>query len=529
MLLGLALLMEPRHRVQGLLERTFRSTFETFFHHDFERSRVPGHLDNPAAGDQDEIEDHQSTDPEREVVMEMQTQALEPENHTHHVGKDDLIVSPINPERPQKLFNAGEETGFPDGPSRLVNIEKDDTKSLLFALTRETVTHMITTIRATRAVAPLETELKSLRRAVNINQAHIDLMKDNLININLAESSRQQFEESLQDRETTLQRDVERKTTLERDFNREAIKLRLLKEEMQETFEQILMDANFLESESDENPFKQPEQTPIDPDFDDRTPESAPPKFHEHMTDPDEVKASPTLDPGEAEKQAAIDEYENAADWVRGAEGEFLERQEAYEHDLFHFIETTPKTEIDLFHLHRGRELAKTLNDAEEAWEKAKVKAKALGLLRNNSYQESDFVDDVDDGYRLSQDPSGKTVQPGRDVIEAWAGNVADQESDEDEEMPDVDEWETRTMGPWDSLSVVAEGRQRTRIDRWWSMCNELKREAPIESETPGEQAEHEKEYEEPREQWESQEEHEEPEEKYAEHVEQEEPEDYDL
>lgn len=477
-------------RVRGFLGKTFRAISTPFeaIYHDLERHqdvRIPGPSATPAT--QSPVEDRHTQEVHDYPDFQTQTSACGPP----HVGRNgeasamdaiggEAMSAPDDPTT--------REPRFVDPPNRLIAIHEEGSSSLLFGLTEETVTHIVKTIQAGRAFAPIEEQLEGLRRSVDINKTRIELMRSNLDDPEILDSNKRQIAEMLEERELLLQRDVERKENLERGFDLEGFKLKLLKDELLEVFEHILKEAGYLEGPATKTPENEVSRTPTDSAAGQYPPDSA-------MVDPEElyIADSVRLEPDEAalgaedaeamasnesqraEAVAAREEYDEACNRAREAELAFAERQQIYEQDLHEYGDSAPRSEIDLFHVQRNRDLARDLTEAEAVWERARDRAKALGVLSNNSYQTSNFIDDVDDGYRLSQDPSSRAMKLSRGTIEAWADRIPEEEiGDYDEPVPDIDDWETGSLGPSDSLSVVASGRQRLHIDRWRSVCEAI-------------------------------------------------------
>jgi len=473
--------------VRGFLGKTFRAISTPFeaIYHDFERPKNVSISGGSATrATESPVENRLRQGGHHYAGIPTQTLACGPP----HVGS--------NGEASAMDWAAGEamsgqddpatrEPHFVDPPNRLIAIHEEDSSSLLFGLTEETVTHIVKTIQASRAFAPIEEQLEELRRSVDINKTRIELMRSNLDDPEVLESNKRQIAETLVERNLLLQRDVERKEKLERGFDLEGFKLKLLKDGLLETFEHILKEAGFLEGPATKTPDNEVQRTPTGSAAGQYPPDSA-------MVEPKEQGKpdSVGLEPAEAalgaeyagaialkgsrrsEAVAAREEYDEACNRAREAELAFAERQQVYEQDLYEYGDTAPRTEIDLFHVQRNRDLARDLTEAEAVWERARDRAKALGVLSNNSYQTSNFVDDVDDGYRLSQDPSSKAMKLSRGTIETWADGILGEGSgDDDEPMPEIDDWEAESIGPSDSLSVVASGRQRLHIDRWRSVC----------------------------------------------------------
>ena len=78
-----------------------------------------------------------------------------------------------------------------------------------------------------------------------------------------------------------------------------------------------------------------------------------------------------------------------------------------------------------------------------------------------------------EDGHVESEDPSEEpTVNVGS--IRAWTEGVWDANANEDEDTDaEMDDWDTRTVGFGDSLSVVDDHQgNRKAIDRWRFACD---------------------------------------------------------
>jgi hypothetical protein len=140
-------------------------------------------------------------------------------------------------------------------------------------------------------------------------------------------------------------------------------------------------------------------------------------------------------------------------------------------------IETT-KTDFDVCLLHQAQVATGALIQAEQEFEAAKEHARGLGVVSSEFDQESGFLNYADDGYRESMEADiAAHVDRGR--IEKWM----DEENDKQDQSPDCDNWDSESVGFGDSISVVAEGKGRKRIDRWRSICERTKLEIRVETE----------------------------------------------
>jgi hypothetical protein len=135
------------------------------------------------------------------------------------------------------------------------------------------------------------------------------------------------------------------------------------------------------------------------------------------------------------------------------------------------------KTEFDVSLLQGAQIATGALIQAEQELEAAREHARELGVVSSEFDQESGFLDYADDGYRESMEADiAAHVDRGR--IERWM----DEEKDGEGEATECDNWDSKSVDFGDSISVVAEGKERKRIDRWRSMCELTKLEVQIET-----------------------------------------------
>ncbi|KAK5700416.1 hypothetical protein LTR17_022949 [Elasticomyces elasticus] len=196
---------------------------------------------------------------------------------------------------------------------------------------------------------------------------------------------------------------------------------------------------------------------------------------------PDEVRR--------AEAKRLIDDYQFSVRDFHFAEKNFDSREEHFEDDederkqkqkAGDTVETTT-----VFHrgqLEQTRLLTRQLIEAENKVAAAKAAAVAAGVQVQGSDVESGFVDDVDDGYIISsEDDEEEDVD--RSAIEAWMELVPECDTDEMPEV-DIDDWDAKSMGISDSMSMVAEDGERRRIDKWWAMCERTRGELEVVAES---------------------------------------------
>ncbi|KAI6887196.1 hypothetical protein KC318_g9980 [Hortaea werneckii] len=194
--------------------------------------------------------------------------------------------------------------------------------------------------------------------------------------------------------------------------------------------------------------------------------------------DYDLYEPSPTKATNDAE--AVIWRYESAMTRLRVMQQDFDDREERFEQEAWDRMERQVAGEdfesdlaFDHRQIHKTRELASRLTEAEDLVEAAKTNAVAMGVQIPDSDIESRFVDDVDDGYRISSE-AREAAGVDKDSIVKWMTGIPEEEF-EGMTDADVDEWDCRSVAISESGSMVAEGSDRTRIDKWRSMCEAIK------------------------------------------------------
>jgi hypothetical protein len=123
-------------------------------------------------------------------------------------------------------------------------------------------------------------------------------------------------------------------------------------------------------------------------------------------------------------------------------------------------------TEFDSHMVFEGQHATQELIHAEEDLQLAKDHAKGLGVVFDPSTQESNFLDRVDDGYRESLE-AAIVAEVDRNWILKWMH----EDTENRKQLIEYDEWDAKTVDLCDSVSMVAEGKERVRIDGWKRKC----------------------------------------------------------
>ncbi|PSS14995.1 hypothetical protein M430DRAFT_59665 [Amorphotheca resinae ATCC 22711] len=174
-------------------------------------------------------------------------------------------------------------------------------------------------------------------------------------------------------------------------------------------------------------------------------------------------------------RAAAIKELHLRERHLQGARHKLDHWQEHYEHEYRAHQECIAERGRSLFDnmlLRQQQEATAALIAAEEAFEASRKHVRALGVVLHDTDQESGFASYAEDGYRESMEADMVRLVD-RERIERWMN-----EPDRPSHPADCDEWDSEEVGLCDSISVVAQGKGRKRIDRWRSMCELLEIDA---------------------------------------------------
>ena len=185
-------------------------------------------------------------------------------------------------------------------------------------------------------------------------------------------------------------------------------------------------------------------------------------------------------------RNAAVNKLGDLARALEGAESSFDARDDAYNMHYYAWKHAMQEgncsrtlTDVDVEYVLEISKRARLLKEAEEAYDEAVIVAQHLKVLPVQFDQESNFVSGSDDGYRESADAE-LCATVDRVFIQRWVDEIAEmtehgaqapgiEDSESEEEV--ADEWDVRSVGMSDSVSVVDFSRNRKRIDGWRKIC----------------------------------------------------------
>ncbi|KAL3420650.1 hypothetical protein PVAG01_07095 [Phlyctema vagabunda] len=180
----------------------------------------------------------------------------------------------------------------------------------------------------------------------------------------------------------------------------------------------------------------------------------------------------------ENEKERAIENIIECKRTLHRFQRKLDSWEDYYDHEYQHHRSKFGKGEMDnksVFDnnmLQEHRNLFQEFQKAEEALEAARQHAKDLGLTLYSQSQESGFLDRADDGYRESLEAQ-VVAQFDHERIERWM------RTETSEKSVDYDDWSAKDVDFSESVTGVAVGKDRRRIDQWRSLCDQLVVENP--------------------------------------------------
>ncbi|CAO1597162.1 MAG: hypothetical protein LQ349_000149 [Xanthoria aureola] len=370
--------------------------------------------------------------------------------------------------------NVLESLKVPGGPCRMVVTKHDSEDCPALLVTKQVIWRLEGISEETRKVERLETKVERLERNM-----HGDLfcVRDNEYLLEDATSQEEidRLREIIADLRGKITPQEERLEALKGQLVAAKQDVAYLEGLFRDSFEKVLVDTGLLKirKEHTDNEARESE------DSSESQPDLYPDEISPIQSDTSEISLE------ELNRRAVGAELRTRHLELLEAEHEFDLRQDNYDLTKARYwslvrageCEMTP-TEFDHCDVEVTRELTRDLRLAEEAYEEALARRNALGP--NEEDQESGFLDDQDDGYRLSFENDGPASAP-TGLIRKWLEGIPDVEN-----LPDMEALETapnpqceqahregledcdiRSAQMSDGWSCHDLTRNRRRIDRW--------------------------------------------------------------
>ena len=269
--------------------------------------------------------------------------------------------------------------------------------------------------------------------------------------------------ESLQEAEEMVVSNERKRLQLVERFQYWKSEKELPLRQMLENFHVVLESNNLLEVNENELRLQDPEDDRSEEPISARSPSPSPSEL--------------AVLEKETEKQKAWDNLHDKRLRLQAAEATLEDFNIYCETKYIHYLQlhsegviSASKTEFDLDMIQQRQKATRAYIKAEEDLNEALEYIRTTRLDFEQSDQESGFVSHDEDGHIDSMDPANVQFVD-RERIERWLAGDSEAEGS----SRDTDEWDCKSIGLYDSASIVADhvatGKRRKRIDEWRSMC----------------------------------------------------------
>ena len=349
---------------------------------------------------------------------------------------------------------------YTDGSSRVI-LAHDGTRNChALLLTKDLVANLDRIIKESQSLEQVENDLDLVRRKAKVAQSSIDQLHY-LINISENQQEIDRLTNDIAEREPLLLQICQRRDYLEDENQTLERNLNYVRAQTQDVFERALTDAQLFKSSDPEQ--AQEVTTPIEAETGHRAPSVMSNVVSRSSEEEGRKGIRANLEQSRVELYRAQEAFDTRHQSCDKDRGEYLEAVRAGMCDL-------PESEYDRLEVDTIRLITRDLIDAELVHEQVLAQAREHDLISNEFDQESNFVDDNYDGYRDSYDTPA--AAPNLYFIDYWMNEVEHyKDRMEVDAETEVDEWDAKTIGISDSVSVVDQTRNRKRIDRWRQIC----------------------------------------------------------
>ena len=376
---------------------------------------------------------------------------------------------PGSSDAEMKIFQ--EAPQLTTGPSRII-VSHD---GLAMLLTKDMIAELSRIIKSSRQLEFLEEQYNKAKRNVSSTQTFIEKL-ELLMASSEDEDEKVRVKEGLEKRKATYLRDVGRRDQLDHEVRFSRLDLHYMQDLLQGTFEKILSDANLIDM---------PELV-----HEDGHASSRPQSPEPGLLAPSETDEKP-MTTNLSEGRMVLEEVERTRQNLFQAQELFDATRDVNEKDKIEYqrmkaigMVDFSEHELDLVHFQNLSENARALIIAEQEHKEAQAKARELRLLGNEWDQESDFVDDPDDGYRESQEADMKAA-PSVEYMRNWTEETTGCQNafSVQPEEKEVDYWEAKSVAMCDTLSCVdLDLNHRRRIDQWQETMESQREECKLQN-----------------------------------------------
>ncbi|KAI9808880.1 MAG: hypothetical protein M1827_007155 [Pycnora praestabilis] len=369
---------------------------------------------------------------------------------------------------------------YTDGHCRIIMANDGTKPCLAMLLTEEMVGNITDVLNKSRKVERIEAKREEADQEHRRAETKIELLTEDLSECEALPAPQDAHKteqltnqlaniiEEIAQTNSVLPGLLEKKELLEENLKVEKRNLAYLNDELQDLLRDVLTESQLLTSNDTED-----EENGEGEDKSDNK------KVRGHTATGSLISNDtlPSID--ELNRRASYHDIGKSREWLELLQDKFDTRYDFYGRDLAEYQQAVEdgfcdlaQSEFDRIFIRNTSRLTRRLVDAEAAHIEAKTSARALGVTGNDYALGSDFVSDVDDGYRESFEAETAACVD-RSFIEAWIDAVKAHRHD----LPDTpredpcDNWDACSVEIWESVSVVAEGNMRNKIDEWHCQC----------------------------------------------------------
>ena len=415
--------------------------------------------------------------PQGEAHVESAAPAVQPSSP--FVANSNLPPSSASEAAVQEEAQQRDTPKYASGPCRIIYSE--DGPAML--LTKSLFTDVSWIIQLNRNLDLQEQQYQSVQKVVNGTERFME-SSEYKIESSENEDDKIMIRQDMEQREHTHRKNLQRREELEHKVRDMRDTLEYMRGLFLDTFENVLRGANLLDIPdivAEENQaISQPQRPTSESDLDlnqDEELSPAPESIVHPQSDEEFIVLHNSMMMKRSERIAILKEVERTRQALFQAQDVFDSTRGSQELDKIEFRSLAAQgitagfseEELDLAHFEKTSENTRALVIAEEEHKKAKAVARKFGILENQLDQESDFVDESEDGYCDSQNGNLEAV-PDLSYVGHWTNEVIDAQNPFALSLQELqpDDWEFRAVAMFDTRSCVDldEDHQR-RINHW--------------------------------------------------------------
>lgn len=352
---------------------------------------------------------------------------------------------------------------YTDGPNRIVIINDGVKDCTALMLTEETMMLLSDVVRKRKGVKSMMHSFQEASHTASVGQDFLDYAPAMLEDA----TSREEYDglkDDIEQRTPEIVRDIDHKAHLEEELHCKEQDLSESRDQFEEVFERILVESQLCLERCQETTTDGIETTLSmgTSEYGGMPAQQSPIAEHE----PGEWD---TMGPIQLTQQRLFEAQLEFDELRPVQEQQKAQYRQLRQEGLANF----PESELDQLHLQEGRRITRALIEAEEEHDKACAEH-GRGILHDDVDSQITMTDYTNGGSSPCHDPALLNVSFNPESVQAWA-EMLSQGFHQEENNPELDEWESKTVTMSESISVVAEGDERRLLDQWRFVCDTVR------------------------------------------------------